>query len=60
MTTNITGERSFNKLKIIKNRLRASMKQDRLNDLSLMSIESDLLREISYDDIINDFAEKST
>ena len=58
MTTNCTSERSFSKLKLIKNRLRASMLQDRLNSLSIMSIESDLLRKISYSAIINEFAER--
>ena len=33
MVTNWSGERSFSKLKIIKNRLRTSMKQDRLTNL---------------------------
>ena len=58
MTTNCTSERSFSKLKLIKNRLRASMTQDTLNNYALMSIESDLLRQMSYADIISDFAEK--
>lgn len=58
MTTNCTSERSFSKLKLIKNRLRSSMTQDRLNSLSIISIESDLLRKISYSEIINEFAEK--
>ena len=60
MTTNCTSERSFSKLKLIKDRLRASMSQNRLNSLSLMSIESDLLRKISYSDIIKDFVEKKS
>ena len=59
MTTKRTSERTFLKLKLIKDRLRASMSQYRLNSLSLMSIESDLLRKISYSDIINDFAEQN-
>lgn len=60
MTTNCTCERSFSNLKLIRNRLRALMVQDRLNDLSIMSIESDLLRKLSYDDIINEFAERKS
>lgn len=58
MTTNCTDERGFSKLKLIKSRLRSSMTQDRLNNLSLMSFESDLLKKINYNEIINDFAEK--
>lgn len=60
MTTNCTGERYFTKLKLIKNRLRSFIDQDRLNNLSLMSMKIDLLRDIKYDEIIKDFAEKKS
>lgn len=53
-----SGERSFSKLKLIKNHLRSTMKQDRLNGLSIISIEYELAETISYDDIIDDFASK--
>ena len=56
MVTNCSGERSFSKLKLIKNRLRTTMKQDRLNHLTLMSIEYDILRTINFDDLIREFA----
>lgn len=55
MVTNSSGERSFSKLKLIKNRLRTSMTEERLNTLALLSIESDILRQINYEDIISDF-----
>lgn len=32
------------------------MLQERLNSLSLMSIESDILKEIDFEEVINDFA----
>ena len=32
-----------------------NMLQDRLNSLYLMSIESELLKEMDFDDVINDF-----
>ena len=57
MVTNCTGERSFSKLNIIKNHLRNSMRQTRLNNLSLISIENSILREINVDSIINEFAQ---
>jgi hypothetical protein len=56
MVSNCSGERAFSKLKIIKNRLRTTLSQEKLNWLSLMSIESDVLRSIDFRDIINDFA----
>lgn len=55
MVTNCSGERSFSKLKRIKNELRTTMIQERLTCLSLMSIESDILRGIDFEDVINDF-----
>lgn len=54
--TNCSGERSFSTLKRVKTYLRASMGQDRLNALALLSIESQLVREIDYDDIVDVFA----
>lgn len=54
--TNASGERTFSKLGIIKNRLRTSMLQDRLNSLTLMSIEYDLLRTLDFKDVIEDFS----
>lgn len=54
--TNASGERSFLKLKLIKDELRNCMAQPRLNNLSLMSIEHDILAEIDFEDTIHDFA----
>lgn len=56
MITNCSGERSFSKLKRIKNELRNTMGQDRLNNLTLINIECDLLREIDLSSIIYKFA----
>ena len=56
MVTNCSGERSFSKLKRIKNEQRTSIGQERLNHLSLLSIEHELLREIDTHDIISKFA----
>lgn len=56
MVTNCSGERSFSKLKRIKNELRSTMLQERLTSLSLMSIECDILNTIDFEEVINDFA----
>ena len=58
MISNATGERSFSKLKLIKNNLRSTMGQNRLVSLSLMSIECDIMRSIDFSDIINEFARR--
>lgn len=60
MVTNSTGERSFSKMKLIKNRLRTSMSTDRLANLALMSIENDILKELEFESIIRDFAFKKS
>ena len=56
MVTNCTGERSFSKLRRVKNEQRTSMRQDRLNNLSVLSIEHELLREIDASAIIDKFS----
>ena len=53
-----SGERSFSKLKLIKNYLRSNMIQDRLSSLAIISIESEISRNLKMDTIIKDFAEK--
>jgi hypothetical protein len=49
-------ERSFSKLKLIKNYLRSTLGQERLTNLSILSIEQVMANNIDYEDIINDFA----
>jgi len=51
-----SGERSFSKLKLIKSYLRATMKQDRLNGLAMLSIEKDVASELDYSRVINKFS----
>jgi hypothetical protein len=52
------AERSFSKLKLLKNYLRSTMSQERLNGLATLCIEKRLLDEIDIDTIINDFASR--
>ncbi|KAL0189891.1 hypothetical protein M9458_016990, partial [Cirrhinus mrigala] len=54
------GERAFSKMKLVKNYLRSTMSQDRLNSLALLSIESQLARKLDFKDLIKDFATKKT
>ena len=56
MVTNCTSERSFSKLKQIKIDLRNATKQQRLNSLSLINIEYEVLDNIDFDNLIDDFA----
>lgn len=54
--SNCSGERSFSCLRRVKNYLRTTMTEQRLNDLALLNIEADLLRKLECEDLINDFA----
>lgn len=54
--TNCSGERSFSTLKRIKNHLRSSLGQHKLNNLSILSIESDVLEKVDSKEIIEKFA----
>ena len=56
MVSKCSGERSFPKLKLIEKRLRTSMMQKRLVNLAIMSIESDVLQQLNFENIISDLA----
>ncbi|CAI5785023.1 finger MYM-type 1-like [Podarcis lilfordi] len=47
------GERSFSKLKLIKNYLRSTMTQERLTNLAMISIEKEVA--VDTDNLIKDF-----
>ena len=48
-------ERKFSKQKLIKSYLRLTMSQERLNELTLISIEKEILKETDYNKLINNF-----
>ena len=54
-----SAERSFSKLKLLRNCLRTTMLQGRLNGLSMCGIEKDILDNIDLDTILNDFASRN-
>ncbi|XP_053568207.1 zinc finger MYM-type protein 1-like [Bombina bombina] len=58
--TNCSGERSFSTLRRVKNYLRGSMAQERLNALSLLAIEGELVKNLGCEDIIDTFAEQKS
>ena len=58
MVTNCTGERSFSRLKLIKNQLCSTMEQHHLIWLSLMCMENDILKTIDFKPIIKQFSAK--
>ena len=54
--TNCTAKRSFSQLTCIKSALRSTQTQDRLNNLSLLNTESDLLQELDFSTVIDAFS----
>ena len=48
-------ERSFIKLKLLKSYLLSTITQERLNDLAMIALESDMLEKINYECTIEDF-----
>ena len=58
VTVAASAERSFSKLKLIKNYLRSTMSQDRLSGLSILSIENERARNLDLSEIVKQFVEK--
>jgi len=58
--TQVTCERSFSKLKIIKTRLRSCLTQDNLESLFLMNCERELLADITPDRVMDLMCDNST
>ena len=54
--TSVSCERSFSSLKIIKNRLRSTMTEDRLSDLAVLAIEREIAKHLDLDEIVDKFA----
>ncbi len=54
-----SAERSFSKLKILKNYLRSTMSQERLNGLATCAIEREILENVDLNIVLNDFASKN-
>ena len=50
-----SAERSFSVLKRIKNYLRSTIGQQRLNDLSILAIEQDLAKSLNFDLVVDIF-----
>ena len=54
------AEQSFSKLKLLKSYLCSTMTQESLNDLSIIALESDMLENIDYESIIENFISRNT
>lgn len=56
--TSAEAERSFSKLKIIKNYLRSTMGQERVSSLATLSIEADIAKKLDFRKVIDSFAQR--
>ncbi len=56
LVTIVSCERSFSKLQILKSYLRSSFGQERLINLSIISIEKYVTKILNYGDVIDVFA----
>lgn len=56
--TVVSAERSFSKLKLIKNYFRSTMSQERLSNFAVISIEENILEYIDTHDIIKEFSNR--
>jgi hypothetical protein len=54
-----SAERNFSKLKLLKNYLRSTMSQERLNGLAMCSIEKDILDTIDFNTVLEEFASRN-
>ena len=52
-------ERSFSKLKLIKPYLKSTMSQERLSELTILSIENEMLEDFEYKILISQFASQN-
>ena len=55
-----SSEKCFSKLNLLKSYLRSTITQERLNGLAIVAIENDIVKEINYEDIIENFISKNT
>ena len=54
-----SAERCFSKLKLLKNYLRSTMSQERLNGLAIYIIERDILDTIDHSTVLDNFASRN-
>jgi hypothetical protein len=54
-----SAERSFSKLKLLKDYLRSTMSQERSNGLAMCSIEKDISDTIDLNYVLDDFASRN-
>ena len=59
IVSSVDCERSFSNMRIVKNWLRNSMEQKRLNSLMICSIHSETLDKLNIDELMSSFVKKT-
>ena len=60
LVTNCSGERYSSDLKRIKNYLRSTLKDEKLDHLALMVVESSVLRKLNLNNVLDKFLDRLT
>jgi len=60
MLNNYTAECSFSKLSVIKDKLRTTTSNERLQQLTLLSTESEAMHDVTFEPITQNFADIKT
>ena len=58
LVTNCSGEKSFSAMKRIKNYLRSTLKDEKLNHLVFMHVESSVLQKLNFNNVLDQFVER--
>ena len=58
MVSNYSSERSFSAFKRIKGALRSNMKEQKLNNITIMNIEADILRKVDFQHVVKEFVSR--
>lgn len=54
--TTASAERSFSKLKLITNYLQSTLSKEKVTNLAITSVESEIADHLKYDDIVDTFS----
>ena len=57
--SNAESERSFSKMKLIKGRLRSTMKTDKLNHFMIVGLNKDIFDNLDFEEVVDEFISRS-
>ena len=57
--SNAESERSFSKMKLIKGRLRSTMKTDKLNHFMIVGLNKDIFDNLDFEEVVDEFISRN-